>query len=111
MLWPVFLGVWSSSALPVASQHNIQIVGDHLYVAHYSSGIFIFDLEPIAKAAEPLTSEVEPVAQYIPQGASFWDVVLKDGLVYGGRFGAGGGFDVFAFGCMPAGEKAYTSTG
>lgn len=111
MLRPVLLGVWSSSAVPVASQHNIQIVKDHLYIAHYRSGIFIFDLKPIAKAVEPLTSEIRPVAQYTPNSASFWDVVLKDGLVYGGRFGAGGGFDVFAFGCIPAGNGAYTSTG
>lgn len=111
ILRPVLLGVWSSSSVPVASQHNLQIVRDHLYVAHYGSGIFIFDLKPLAKAAEPVTSDIEPVAQYRPQSSSFWDVVLKDGLVYGGRFGAGGGFDVFAFGCIPAGHRAYTSTG
>ena len=111
LLRPVLLGVWSSSALPVAAQHNIQIVGDHLYMAHYSSGIFIFDLKSIAEAAEPLTSEIDPIALYRPEGASFWDVVLKDGLIFGGRFGASGGFDVVAFGCIPAGSKAYTSTG
>lgn len=111
LLSPVLLGIWSSSQVPIASQHNLQIVKDHLYVAHYGSGIFVFDLKPIAEAAHPLTSEISPVAIYSPDSSTFWDVVLKDGLVYGGRFSGGGGFDVVAFGCIPPGNKAFTSTG
>lgn len=111
LLSPTLLGIWSSSQVPIAAQHNLQIVKDHLYVAHYGSGIFIFDLEPLVEAGQPVTSEISPVAQYRPDNSSLWDVVLKDGLIYGGRFNAGGGFDVVAFGCVPAGNRAYTSTG
>jgi hypothetical protein len=111
LLRPVLLGVWSNDTVPVASQHNLQIVGDHLYVAHYGSGVYVFDLAQVAEDATPLTSSIAPVALYQPGDASFWDVVLADGLVYAGKFSAGAGFDVVGFGCITPGAKAMTSTG
>ncbi|MGH2729181.1 MAG: LVIVD repeat-containing protein, partial [Actinomycetota bacterium] len=96
---PVLLGVWhqSEGSGPVASQHNLQIVDEQLYVAHYGNGIFVFDLKKIAEQDTPITSEIEPVARYHPESTSFWDVVLEDGLVYTGKFSSGGGFDVVGF--------------
>lgn len=111
LMRPTLLGVWWADTLPLAIQHNLQLVKNHLYVAHLFHGIFIFDLEPVAKAGTPLVSEIEPVAQYQVHEEMFYDVVLKDGLIYGSRYKQGGGFDVIAFGCIPAGHPAYTSKG
>ena len=111
LLRPTLLGVWWADTLPLAIQHNIQIVKKHVYVAHIFHGIFIFDLEAVAKAGKPLVSEIEPVAQYQVHEENFYDVVLKDGLIYGSRYKQGGGFDVVAFGCIPAANPAYTSKG
>jgi hypothetical protein len=113
LLNPVLLGVWyqNEGTGPVASQHNLQIVKNHLYVAHYGGGVYVFDLAKIAEEATPLTSAIEPVARYRPAGTSFWDVVLEDGLLYTGKFAPGGGFDVVGFGCITPGTSALTSTG
>jgi hypothetical protein len=110
---PVLLGVWhvSSGTGPVSAQHNLQIVKNHLYVAHYGHGVYVFDLAKVAKDATPLTSELEPMAHYIPPGTNYWDVVLEDGLLYTGRFMPGGGFDVVGFGCLRPGDRSLTSTG
>ena len=112
LLQPVLLGVWSSeSGTPVSSQHNLQIVKDHLYIAHYGQGIYVFDLAEVVEQAAPLVTSIEPAGLYRPEGPGFWDVVLEDGLIYAGKFGAGGGFDVVGFGCVPPGKAAFSSTG
>ena len=108
---PILLGTWAAGDVPIDAQHNLQIVGDHLYIAHYGQGIYVFDLAKIAEEATPLTTSIEPVALYAPEGDSFWDIVVKDGLMYGGKFSAGAGLDVFGFGCVSPGAKSFTSTG
>ena len=111
---PVLLGVWHTrqGAGPAEAQHNLQIVQNRLYMAHYEQGVYVFDLAKVAKDATPLTSELVPVAHYGPETApKFWDVVLEDGLLYTSRFMPGGGFDVVGFGCLQPGDRSLTSTG
>lgn len=110
LMAPVLLDVWFHDGGPVSSQHNLQIVNNHLYVAHYSSGVYAFDLRAVAAPGQGLPN-LEPVARYRPSGASFWDVVLENGVVFTSKFMSGGGFDAVGFGCIPPGKRAYSSTG
>lgn len=110
LMAPVLLDVWFHDGGPVSSQHNLQIVKNHLYVAHYSSGVYAFDLRAVADPGQGLPN-LEPVARYRPQGASFWDVVVEKGVLFTSRFAPGEGFDAVGFGCIRPGDPAFSSTG
>ena len=109
LMAPVLLGVWHNG-LPISMQHNLQIVNNHLYVAHYDSGVYVFDLRTIVKPSQSLP-RIEPVARYRPEGADFWDVVLESGVLFTSTIAPGVGFDAVGFGCVPPGNPAYSSTG
>lgn len=118
---PILLGTWhvtmtSRNPQPAAPQHNINIVDGKLYVAHYANGIYVFDL---TKVTAPVTgaTALQPIAHYgpgAPLGAptlfsQFYDVALKDGIVYGSSMVDG--IHVVGFGCAKVGDPALTSDG
>lgn len=116
---PVMIGYWTRKVGPeiLEAQHNIQIVGNRLYLAHYQNGLFVFDL-----SALPTTGavELEPIAHYMGSHEArlgteigFWDILLQDGVVYAGVH-AGDfevGLHVIGFGCIRAGDVAQRSRG
>jgi hypothetical protein len=121
LMAPVLLGTWhvtvsSMNPQPAAPQHNLNIVAGKLYVAHYANGIYVFDLTKVATPVAS-TSELKPIAHYGPGApvgtptlfSQFYDVVLKDGIVYGSSMSDG--IHVVGFGCTAVGDGALTSDG
>ncbi|MEK6985951.1 MAG: hypothetical protein AABX89_06185 [Candidatus Thermoplasmatota archaeon] len=127
---PILLGVYQAETLPEGTnapaptnpQHNLNIVGGKLYFAYYSFGMYVFDLEAVASQPSlPLvqTATLTPAAHYAvgvepTRGPTaftgFWDVVLKDGVIYVSHIE--GGLVVLGYGCnteLP--NVALTSTG
>jgi hypothetical protein len=116
---PLLLGTWKASdtADPAAPQHNLNIVGDKLYVAHYNRGFYIFNLS--ALPALPLTGfhMLQPMAHWtrntnVNQGAlgfnGVWEVALKDGVLYASDVNQ---LRVIGFGCNTVGDPTLTSVG
>lgn len=115
---PILLGVWwADKAAPQMPQHNLQIVGDKLYMAHYSKGVYVFDMAALA-ASPPLagTATFAPVAHYAPLHpdapdtlgfANVWDVVVHRGLLYVNDMAHGTA--VVGYGCLAPGDPAATS--
>lgn len=120
---PVLLGVWIAPQTPgtppygiTDPQHNINIVDDKLYVAHYARGVYVFDVGQLLPAPAVGTLQLQPIAHYAPDGdesgAGFrgvWDAVVKDGIVYAAHMGEG--LHVVGFGCNEPGTADQTSTG
>ena len=121
---PALVAYWH---VPVAAfpQHNLQIVGDRAYVAHYKEGVFVFDLRAVGPG--PVPTRLAPVAHLeagsapgaaapnSPTGAfssafgGTWDVVVKDGLLYTSEISAG--LRVTGYGCLWPGDEGASSTG
>lgn len=121
---PVLLAAWQVEPLATTPQHNINIVGDHLYVAHYGYGMYVFDLTTVPDVPAIGTATFAPVAHYdpVPGGTPYvagiggfeavYDVVLQDGLLYVSGFSPPlEGIDVIGFGCIAAGDKEQRSVG
>lgn len=112
---PVLLGVWwADKTAPHMPQHNIQIVGERLYVAHYTQGVFVFDLTAVPTT--PLVSAFNPVAHYAPAHpdapdtlgfGNVWDVVVHRGLLYVNDMAHGTA--VVGYGCLTPGDEAASS--
>jgi hypothetical protein len=120
---PKPIAYWTRQAGPeiYEHQHNLNIVQGRLYMAHYALGLFVFDLTKLPATAAGLL-DLKPVAHYAGSQRSnagssaqggFWDVVLKDGILYAGAYT--GGFEVglhtIAYGCIRPGDPAFTSVG
>jgi hypothetical protein len=121
---PVLLATWQVEPLATTPQHNINIVGDHLYVAHYGYGMYVFDLTTVPGLPLAGIMGFEPVAHYdpVPGGEPYivgiggfeavYDVVLQDGLLYVSGFSEPlEGVDVLGFGCIAPGDQALRSVG
>lgn len=121
---PILLGVWNIATFGTPNpaglafpQHNFNLVDGKMYLAHYGSGIFVFDLAELSGTPVVGTSELRPIAHYasaqtqsLPTSFNeFWDVVVKDGLVYGSNRVTG--VHVVGFGCLDAGDAGLTSDG
>jgi len=116
---PVLLGSWvRDAAHPTWPQHNLQIVDGKLYVAHYTEGLFVFDLTKVPSI--PLTGayRLAPMAHLAGPGATatslirfdnVWDVVIADGIVYTSDTDLG--VTAVGFGCLTPGDPLLTSTG
>lgn len=117
---PILLAQWRADTTePLTPEHNIQLLDGKLYVAHYTKGVFVFDLKKLD--AKPLlgTLSIAPVAHYQPSKpttssppsavafADVWDVVIHRGVVYVNDVDSG--TDVVAFGCLSAGDITQNS--
>ncbi len=112
LLLPTPIGYWySESGSPAASQHNFQIVGHNMYEAHYSEGMYAFDLRDLAERTAADFGPITPVGHLVDPDAVFWDVVVGKGLLYLTDYTTGGGLQVAGFGCMTPGDPRLTSTG
>lgn len=122
---PVLLGVWNIATYGMPNpagltypQHNFNIVDGKMYLAHYGSGIFVFDLTKIGDQPLLGTQDIEPIAHYASGGnaqnspvsfGDFWDAVVKDGVLYGSNMR--NGVHVIGFGCLAVGDPLLTSDG
>ncbi|HWH07878.1 MAG TPA: hypothetical protein VNX21_01675 [Candidatus Thermoplasmatota archaeon] len=114
---PVLLAQWRADATtPTAPQHNLQLVNGTLYVAHYTKGVYVFDLNKLGTAPLLGSLDLKPVAHYAnpqPQDggalgfANVWDVVVHKGLLYVADVQAGTA--VVGYGCLTPGDEAATS--
>lgn len=116
---PVPLAQWRADAMnPLTPQHNIQLVNGTLYVAHYTKGVYVFDLNKLDKTplVGTLAPSLKPVAHYAnpePQDggalgfANVWDVVVHKGLLYVEDVHAGTA--VLGYGCLVPGDEAAES--
>lgn len=111
LLTPFPIAYWYAEGVPVAAQHNFQIVGDYMYVAHYSGGMYVFDLSELAERSPTDFARIEPIGHYNAEGGQFWDVVVNKGLLYLTDYTTGGGLEVAQFGCVKPRDKKVTSTG
>lgn len=121
---PVLLATWQVAPLATTPQHNLNIVGSFLYVAHYGYGMYVFDLADAGTLPVAGTSTLEPIAHYdpVPGGEPYvvgiggfeavYDVVLQDGLLYVSGFSDPvNGVEVLGFGCIAPGDKEQRSVG
>lgn len=116
---PVLLARWNADpATPQTPQHNIQLLGDWLFLAHYTHGVYVFNLTGV-RTGPPLagTAEIEPAARIAvedPAGggplgfANVWDVAVRRGIVY--MSDLTGSLSATGFGCLPAGDEAASAT-
>ncbi|HWG91092.1 MAG TPA: hypothetical protein VNZ52_09630 [Candidatus Thermoplasmatota archaeon] len=114
---PRLLAFWSHpvAALP---QHNLQLVGDYAYVAHYQQGLYVFNLSDLPQGPVPMRHgpmghlpAADDGSQGSGPGSAFsgtWDVVVSKGLVYTSDIDKG--LRVTAFGCLLPGDPQGTST-
>lgn len=114
---PLLVGVWwADKTAPQMPQHNIQIVGDQLFMAHYTQGVFVFDLSTVDPTPLAGTASLAPVAHYAPpqQDAAdtlgfgnIWDVVVHEGLLYVNDMAHG--TSVVGYGCFEPGDALASS--
>lgn len=116
---PILLARWNADpARPHIPQHNLQLHGDTLYMAHYTEGIYVFNLSNVITGPPVLgTLAMKPTAHWSveePQEpsalgfANVWDVVLANGIIWIADLN--GTFTSVAFGCMPVMDPAHTRT-
>lgn len=115
---PVLLARWNADpARPQIPQHNIQLKDGLLYLAHYTEGVFVFNLTGIA-GGPPLagTASMAPMAHYAVETpanggalgfANVWDVALSDGVIYVNDIS--NGLTSVAFGCLTPGDAEATA--
>ncbi|HVF53509.1 MAG TPA: hypothetical protein VNC78_07850 [Actinomycetota bacterium] len=108
---PIPLGVWYQKAGtgPAEAQHNLQMVGKYLYIAHYDRGFYVFDISSLE--GQPLSADLQPMAHYMDGESVIWDVVIRKGLMYLTSYPTGGGLHVVGFGCVTPGNRRANSTG
>jgi hypothetical protein len=121
---PILLAAWQVQPGATTPQHNLNIVGDYLYVAHYGYGMYVFDLTHVGSLPAIGTTTFTPKAHYdpVPGGEPYvagiggfeavYDVVLQDGVLYVSGFSPPvDGIDVLGFGCIAAGDVTQFSVG
>lgn len=121
---PVLLASWQVEPGATTPQHNLNIVGQYVYVAHYGYGMYVFDLNHAGNMPVAGALTLEPVAHYdpVPGGTPYvvgidgfeavYDVVLQDGLLYVSGFSDPvNGVDVLGFGCIQPGDAVQRSIG
>ncbi|MHB8585666.1 MAG: LVIVD repeat-containing protein [Thermoplasmatota archaeon] len=117
---PVPIAQWRADATnPTTPEHNIQILDGRLYMAHYTYGMFVFDLTKVGTT--PIVTQIQPIAHFAPPVpatgsgslgplgfSNVWDVVVNHGIVYvndieSGTYSVG-------FGCLQPMAENETST-
>ena len=115
---PVLLARWNADpARPHIPQHNIQLLDGMLYLAHYTEGVYVFDITGLV-GGPPLagSATMAPVAHWAVEEpdepsalgfANVWDVVLSKGILYASD--SSDGVTSIGFGCLAAGDPALTA--
>jgi hypothetical protein len=107
---PIPIAQWRvDSTQPATPEHNIQILDGKLYMAHYTHGMFVFDLTKVGTT--PVVTPIAPIAHFEPPSpaassagtsalgfANVWDVVVNHGIVYVNDIESG--TYVLGFGCL-----------
>lgn len=115
---PILLGRWNADPTrPTIPQHNIQLHHGMLYMAHYTEGVYVFNLTSVIAGPPVLgTLDMQPVAHYAVEEpgeggalgfANVWDVVLSKGVLY--FTDLNGIFTSAAFGCVTPGDEGATA--
>ena len=116
---PVLLARWNADATrPHIPEHNIQLLDGRLYLAHYTEGVYVFNITRVMQGP-PLagTVEMKPEARFAvesPQDggalgfANVWDVAVSKGVIYVNDMA--NGLTSVGFGCLPAGDATVTAT-
>lgn len=114
---PILLAQWQADRRePTNPQHNIQLLNGTLYMAHYTKGVYVFDLNKLDKTPVAGTLSLRPVAHYAPEKPgqagptgfdNIWDVVVHRGLLYVNDVKAG--THVIGYGCLVPGDETATS--
>ncbi len=123
---PVLLATWQVAPGETTPQHNLNIVNGTLYVAHYSYGMYVFDLQTLPAVPLGQVAQMQPVGHYDPVAGgvshpvplaggefqAFYDVVVQDGILYGSGFSDPViGIHVLAYGCNRIGDPTLLSMG
>lgn len=115
---PVLLARWNADPTrPVIPQHNIQLHDGMLYMAHYTEGMYVFNLTGVYDAPPLLGSlDMAPVAHYAVEEpsdggalgfANVWDVLLSKGVLW--LSDLDGAFTSVAYGCITPGDETQTA--
>lgn len=118
---PILLARWNADATnPATPQHNIQLLGDWLFMAHYTQGFYVFNLSSVVNGP-PLvgTAMLTPAGHWAvedPVTASatslffgnVWDVAVRRGVVYVSDLT--GKVTSVGFACLPIGDEAASAT-
>jgi len=118
LMLPILLAEWQADRTnPQAPQHNIQIVGNHLFMAHYTNGFFVFDIADMGGAMPVAGSlELTPSAHWsVPEAgqadvlgfANIWDIVVINGVIWTSDMQTG--LHSVGFGCLSPGDVTLTA--
>jgi hypothetical protein len=116
---PLLLGSWQAAPGTdhTSPQHNFNIVNGYLIMAHYSRGVYVFNLSRMPGV--PLTglAQLRPMAHFEAGNAiatgpiawqRFWDAIVEQGVVYASD---ATNLRVLGFGCLHPGLAGETSNG
>jgi hypothetical protein len=108
--------------LPTKPQHNLQVVGEGAYVAHFADGMYVLSLAGLPTNGPPaslpvlahLAPEGEGPTPRVPVGLAqdyygARDLVLRDGILWISETDEG--LRSVAFGCLVPGDETATSFG
>lgn len=116
---PILLARWNADATrPHIPEHNIQLLDGRLYLAHYTEGVYVFNITRVMQGL-PLvgTAEMKPEARFAVESpedggalgfANVWDVAVSKGVIYVNDMA--NGLTSVGYGCLPAGDVAVTAT-
>lgn len=115
---PVLLAEWSADKSdPKTPQHDITLLDGKLYMAHYTYGVYVFDLTTLTT---PLvgTATLSPVAHFVPANrmdggalgfANVFDVNVVSGVLYISDFtDPANALTSVGFGCLTPGDPLLT---
>jgi hypothetical protein len=114
-LRPVLLAEWwADRSSPQSPQHDIVLVGNLLYLAHYTKGVYVFDLSKVPAVPLVGTATITPAAHFLPAKpmdpgalgfANVFDVNVVRGVVYASDFtDKANAVTSIGFGCLRAGD-------
>ena len=117
---PVLLGEWWADRTdPHQPEHDINILDGKLYMAHYTNGVYVFDLKKLGGAPLLDTPTLAPAAHFAAANrmdggaagfANVFDVVEMNGVMYVSDFtDAQHAVTAVGYGCLTPGDARETS--